>query len=139
MASSSRLALVCSVLFVSASAWALGVPPDEENSLILHSTLGSLGVSRAIPDVRPGEIFGITGDCVSRTKAAEDVRVVFALDDARGGYKAVLATDQRKDNNVLQVRVPDLAGVANQRVEVQLFVVGRDTPVMCNAGTIHIG
>lgn len=136
----SRFALVCTVLLSSASTWALGVPLEEENGLLLHSTLGGVASApSSVPAVKPGDVFGITGECISRAKAADDVRVVFALDDARGGYKAVLATEQEQDDGVLQVRVPDLPGVTDRNAEVQVFVVGRGAPVVCNAGTIHIG
>jgi hypothetical protein len=89
--------------------------------------------------VKPGERFGITGDCVMHAGAAENVRVVFSLADAQGGYRSILATDQAEDGGMLQVRAPDMPEIANRTVQVQVFVIGRDAPVICHAGQIHIG
>ena len=83
----------------------------------------------------------ITGDCVLHAGAADDVRVVFSLANAEGGYTNhdYRTTDQAQDGSVLQVRAPDTPEVANRTVQVQLFLIGHDAPMICHAGTIHIG
>ena len=136
----SRLAIFCALLVSSSPALAVMTALVAEGSVVLHSTLGGVtGMSQPVPAVKPGETFGITGDCIMHAGAAEDIRVVFSLANAEGGYKSILATEQAQDGGVLQVRAPDMPEVANHTVQVQLFVVGRDAPMICHAGTIHIG
>ena len=55
------------------------------------------GIAAPMADVKPGETFTITGECVTRVHSAENLRVVLTLadtDTAMPGYRSVLATEQ---------------------------------------------
>jgi len=143
-----RTALIC--VFVTActgTAFAVNPPAENAAGLVLHSTLSSVtgensGIAAPIADVKPGETFTITGECITRVHSAENLRVVLTIadtDTAMPGYRSVLATDQEIRGNTLQVRVPDLPEAANRIFQVKVFRLGEDSPVICNAGAIRIG
>src|SRR5262249_43736175 len=131
---------------VSASAtYAVNLPAEDASGIVLHSTLGSItgensGISMPAGDVQPGETFMITGECVSRGEAADNLRVVRPLADnsAGAGYRSLVATDQQIQSDGLSVRVPDLPEAANQVFSVKVFRLGQDAPEICNAGSIRI-
>src|SRR5258707_13508751 len=112
-----RTALIC--VFVTAgagSAFAVNPPAENAAGLVLHSTLGSVtgensGIAAPIADVRPGETFTITGDCVARVNSADNLRVVLTITDtgdAMPGYRSLIATDQEMAAGGLHGPVPDL-------------------------------
>src|SRR5258707_4599974 len=125
-----RTALIC--VFVTAyagSAFAVKPPAENAAGLVLHSTLSSVtgensGIAAPIADVKPGETFTITGECITRVHSAENIRVVLTIadtDTAMPGYRSVLATDQEIRPRGLFVLVADLPRAANQGVQVKGF------------------
>jgi hypothetical protein len=143
-----RTALICALVTACAGT-ALAVNPPAENAagLVLHSTLSSVtgvnsGIAAPIADVKPGETFTITGECITRVHSAESLRVVLTLadtDTAMPGYRSVLATDQEIRAGGLYVRVPDMPEAANRVFLVKVFRLGQEAPEICDAGTIRIG
>lgn len=143
-----RTALTCAILMGCASAACAVTPPAENASApVLHSTLGSVtgensGISAPVADVKPGETFTITGDCVARVNSADKLRVVLTFagtETQTPGYRSLIATDQEIGAAGLSVRVPDLPEAANRVFSVKVFRLGHETPEICNAGSIHIG
>lgn len=143
-----RIALTCAfVAACASSASAVNPPAENASELVLHSTLSSVtgensGITAPIADVKPGETFIITGDCVMRVQSADNLRVVLTLtesDAARPGYRSVLATDQEIRSEGLSVRVPDLPETENRIFQVKVFHLGHDVPEICDAGAIRIG
>jgi hypothetical protein len=137
----------CLALVLCASA-AYAVNPPAENALglILHSTVGSItgpnsGIDAPIADVKPGETFTITGDCIGPVNSADNLRVVLTLSDGEGmpGYRSLVATDQEIGAGGLNVRVPDLPDAANRVFSVRVFRLGQEEPEICDAGAIRIG
>src|SRR3954470_9171404 len=127
------------------ASYAVNLPAEDASGVVLHSTLGSVtgensGISPPAGDVQAGETFMITGECVSRVQSADNLRVVltFADKDADAGYRSVVATDQEIQSEGLSVRVPDLPDAANRVFSVRVFHLGKDTPEICNAGSIRI-
>jgi hypothetical protein len=114
---------------------------------VLHSTLESVtgensGIAAPVADVKAGETFTIIGECVTRVQSAENLRVVLTLADSdtgKPGYRSVLATEQEIGAGGLHVRVPDMTEAANRVFQVKVFRLGRETPEVCDAGTIRIG
>ena len=138
--------VLVAVVAMSGSAFALN--PQENDGLVLHSTLGAVAEEKsaaaaAATDVKPGETLSIVGDCVMPLRSAENLRVVLTLTDAHAsiepGFRSVLATDQVLDGNTLQVRVPDLPEAANRTFQVKVFRLGEQAPEVCDAGEIRIG
>jgi len=137
---------LAAAIAVSASAtYAVNLPAEDASGVVLHSTLGSItgensGISAPVGEVQAGETFMITGECVSRVQSAENLRVVltFADDSAGAGYRSMVATDQQIQSDGLSVRVPDLPDADNQVSSVKVFRLGKDTPEICNAGSIRI-
>jgi len=142
-----RIALTSAAMIVSANAaHAVNPPAEDASGIVLHSTLSSLtgersGIVAPVADVKPGETFTITGECVARVKSADKLRVVLTLADtfARPGYHALLATDQEIQPDGLEVRVPDVPDEASRVFLVQVFRLGQDMPQICDAGSIRIG
>ncbi len=143
-----RTALIC--VFVTAcagSAFAVKPPAENAAGLVLHSTLSSVtgensGIAAPVADVKPGDTFTITGECVTRVHSADNLRVVLTIadtDSALPGYRSVLATDQEIRAGGLHVRVPDLPEAANRVFQVKVFHLGQEAPEICDAGTIRIG
>jgi hypothetical protein len=136
-------------VFVTAcagTAFAVNPPAENAAGLVLHSTLSSVtgensGIATPIADVKPGETFTITGECVTRVHSAESLRVVLTIadTDVAPGYRSVLATDQEIRPGGLFVRVPDMPEAANRIFQVKVFRLGHETPEICDAGSIRIG
>ena len=143
-----RTALIC-VLVTACTGTAFAVNPPAESAigLVLHSTLESVtgensGIAAPVADVKAGETFTIIGECVTRVQSAENLRVVLTLADSdtgKPGYRSVLATEQEIGAGGLHVRVPDMPEAANRVFLVKVFRLGRETPEICDAGTIRIG
>src|ERR1041385_7804149 len=100
---STKTASSCIALILCAStAYAVNPPAEDASGLILHSTVSSVsGVNSGIDDpvvadVKPGETFTITGDCIARVKSADNLRVVLTISDGETmpGYRSLIATDQ---------------------------------------------
>jgi hypothetical protein len=93
-----------------------------------------------LPTLAPGDEFGVNCGCLGPHDA--DVRVVLRLAADPGeqptGYKKLLATDQTVDRDGLHVRVPDVPGLANHTVDVQVYVVDGTSTKACNAGRVRI-
>jgi len=142
-----RTALTCAFMICASAAYAVNPPAENASGLIPHSTLGSVtgensGITAPIADVKPGETFTITGECVRRVHSADNLRVVLTFADsadAMPGYRSVLATDQEIGGGGLQVRVPDLPETANRIFMVKVFRLGQEAPEICDAGSIRIG
>ena len=141
------LKIVClaGAMVASASAtYAVNLPAEDASGIVLHSTLGSItgdsGITAPTGEVQAGETFMITGECVSRVQSAENLRVVLTFADtgAAAGYRSMVATDQQIQSDGLSVRVPDLPEADNQVFSVKVFRLGKDTPEICNAGSIRI-
>lgn len=148
----SKIALTASLLMGlglmgAGTAFAVNLPSENTNELVLHSTLRSMtgensGLAAPIGEVQPGETFTITGECVARVKSAENLRVVLTFSDSQAtqtGYRSLIATDQQINAGGLSVRVPDLPEATNRIFSVKVFHLGHDTPEVCDAGSIHIG
>src|SRR5260370_13539685 len=96
-----RTGLIC-VFVMACAGTASAVNPPAENAVgrVLHSTLSSVtgensGIAPPAADVKPGETFTITGECITKVHSAESLRVVLTLADtdaAMPGYRSVLAT-----------------------------------------------
>jgi len=129
------------------TAYAVNLPSENDNELVLRSTLRSLtgensGLAAPIGKVQPGETFVITGECVARVKSADSLRVVLTFADSQAseaGYRSLIATDQQMNPGGLSVRVPDLPEAANRIFSVKVFHLGQNAPEICDAGSIHIG
>jgi hypothetical protein len=143
-----RTGLICVFMTACAgAAFAVNPPAESASGLVLHSTLESVtgensGIASPVADVKAGETFTITGECVTRVHSAENLRVVLTLadaDTAKPGYRSVLATEQEIGAGGLHVRVPDMPEAANRVFLVKVFHLGRETPEVCDAGTIRIG
>jgi hypothetical protein len=145
---STNTASVCIALILCAgAAYAVNPPAEDASELILHSTVSSVsGINSGvddpvIADVKPGDTFTITGDCIGRVKSADNLRVVLTISDGETmpGYRSLIATDQMIGDGGLQVRVPDLPDAANRVFSVKVFRLGQDAPEACDAGAIRIG
>jgi hypothetical protein len=143
-----RAALSVAVMLTGAhAAFAVNPPAENASGLVLHSTLSSVtgensGITAPVAEVKPGETFTITGECVTRANSAENLRVVLTFADtnaAMPGYRSLVATDQEIHEGGLSVRVPDLPEAANRVFSVKVFRLGQETPVICDAGSIRIG
>ena len=143
-----RLTLTCAFLIAGASAaYAVNPPAENAGALVLHSTLGSVtgensGIAAPIAEVKPGETFTITGDCVAQANSARRLRVVLTFADQvedTPGYRSLIATDQEIAAGGLSVRVPDLPEAANRVFSVKVFRLSRGMPRICDAGSIRIG
>src|SRR5258708_28692659 len=99
-----RTALIC--VFVTActgSAFAVNPPAENAAGLVLHSTLSSVtgensGIAAPIADVKPGDTFTITGECITRVHSAETLRVWLTSADpvtALPAYASFLPPDQQ--------------------------------------------
>jgi hypothetical protein len=146
---------VCRTGFVSIAlllgtggAFAVNPPAPAADNPVLHSTLSEVTGRDAAEDdditnVLPGQMLTITGECVARAVAPEDLQVVLTLTDALGvsapGYRSVVATDQEMGSSGLQVRVPNMPNTANHVFQVRVFEVGGDSQRVCDAGAIRIG
>src|SRR5258705_3545388 len=117
-----RTALICALVTACAgTAFAVNPPAENAVGLVLHSTLSSVtgensGIAAPVADVKPGETFTITGECVTTVRSADNLRVVLTLADsdaAKPGYRSVLATDQEIRAGGLFVPVPDMPQAAN--------------------------
>ena len=144
----SNFACGCAALLLWATAaYAVNPPPDNASGLVLHSTLGSVtgehsGITAPVAEVKPGETFIITGDCVARVHSADNLRVVLTIadtGDAMPGYRSLVATDQEIGAGGLHVRVPDLPDAANRTFSVKVFRLSQQAPEICDAGAIRIG
>jgi hypothetical protein len=132
---------------VIGTAYAVNLPSENSNELVLHSTLRSVtgensGLAAPIGEVQPGATFTITGECVARVKSADNLRVVLTFADSEAiqpGYRSLVATDQQINSGGLSVRVPDLPEAANRIFSVKVFHLGQDAPEICDAGSIRIG
>src|SRR5215475_6283599 len=90
----------CLALILCASAaYAVNPPAENASGLILHSTVGSItgtnsGIEEPVADVKPGETFAITGDCIGRVNSADNLRVVLTISDGdtMPGYRSLVAT-----------------------------------------------
>jgi hypothetical protein len=143
------LKIAMSAVFVMGCGSAYAVNPAAENAsgIVLHSTLSSItgensGIAMPAGEVKPGETFVITGECVARVNSADNLRVVLTFADAAvatPGYHALVATEQEIGTGGLSVRVPDLPEAANRIFSVKVFRLGEEMPQVCNAGNIHIG
>src|SRR5258706_1260203 len=143
-----RTAMI-SALLMACTGTAFAVNPPAENAigLVLHSTLSSVtgensGIAAPAADVKPGETFTITGECITKVHSAESLRVVLTLADtdaAMPGYRSVLATDQEIRAGGLFVRVPDMPEAANRVFQVKVFRLGQEAPEICDAGSIRTG
>jgi hypothetical protein len=135
------------VILCASAAYAVNPPAENASGLILHSTVSSVtGINSGIDDpvvadVKPGETFTITGDCIARVKSADNLRVVLTISDGETmpGYRALVATEQEIGAGGLQVRVPDLPDAANRVFSVRIFRLGQEMPEICDAGAIRIG
>jgi hypothetical protein len=143
-----RTALPCAVVMACASAaYAVNPSAESASALVLHSTLDSVtgeisGIAAPIAEVKPGQTFTITGDCVARVNSADNLRVVLTFADTANdtpGYRSMIATDQEIGAGGLSVRVPDLPEATNRVFSVKVFHLGHEAPEICNAGTIRIG
>jgi hypothetical protein len=143
-----RTTLICAfVTAFTGTAFAVNPPAENAIGLVLHSTLSSVtgensGIAAPVADVKPGETFTITGECVTTVRSADSLRVVLTLADSdavKPGYRSVLATDQEIRAGGLYVRVPDMPEAANRIFMVKVFRLGQEVPQICDAGTIRIG
>lgn len=147
MAKTSTAWSCFALLLCASAAYAVNPPPEDASGLILHSTVSSVtGINSGIDDpvvadVKPGETFTITGDCIARVKSADNLRVVLTISDGESmpGYRSLIATDQMIKDEGLQVRVPDLPDAANRVFSVKVFRLGQEAPEACDAGAIRIG
>jgi hypothetical protein len=141
--------IVCGAIAVAAStAFAVSPPATTDAELVLHSRLGDFtgrnaGAAGAAADIKPGETFSITGDCVADVVSADQLRVVLTFAGgtkaAEPGFRSVLAIDQTIRDRSLQVRVPNMPETANRVFQVQVFTLGQAAPEVCEAGAIRIG
>src|SRR5450432_778662 len=74
-------------LMGAGAAYAVNLPSEDANELVLHSTLRSVtgensGLAAPIGEVQPGQTFVITGECVARVKSADNLRVVLTFADS---------------------------------------------------------
>jgi hypothetical protein len=134
-------------ILCASAAYAVNPPAENASGLILHSTVSSVsGINSGIDDpvvadVKPGETFTITGDCIARVKSADNLRVVLTISDGETmpGYRSLIATEQEIGAGGLQVRVPDLPDATNRVFSVRVFRLGQEVPEICDAGAIRIG
>ena len=143
-----RTAMICTLLMAcTGTAFAVNPPAENAAGLVLHSTLSSVtgensGIAVPAADVKPGETFSITGECITKVHSAENLRVVLTIADSNAampGYRSVLATDQEIRAGGLYVRVPDLPEAVNRVFQVKVFRLGQEIPEICDAGSIRIG
>jgi hypothetical protein len=139
------LALTCAALAAGA-AFAVNPSAMDRSGVVLHSTLRDVaGNAAAIPtpaDIRPGDVFAITGDCVAKVNSADQLRVVLTFADAvkaETGFRSVVPTDQTISDNALHVRAPNFPETVNRVFDVEVFTLGQITPEVCEAGAIRIG
>lgn len=138
-------AALCAALIVAASAANANTSVEPQNGVVLHTTEGAIAAesTTTAADVKPGDTFTITGDCIARDASADSLRVVLTLADqasgAAPGFRSAIATDQAIRGSNLEVRVPDLPQAANRIFDVRVFRLGSEEPLVCDAGSLRIG
>jgi hypothetical protein len=73
--------------------------------------------------------------------SAGDLRVVLSVDASGAkklGYQGVLATDQTRTDGKLQIVVPDAPNLANQTVDLKVFLMNGDSAKTCDAGRVRV-
>ena len=96
-----RTALICVFMTACAgTAFAVNPPAGSAVGLVLHSTLESVtgdnsGIAAPVANVKAGETFTITGECVTRVQSAESLRVVLTLADTDSAFASLFGETGR--------------------------------------------
>ena len=139
------IAALCAALMVAGTAANANTGAETADGVVLHTTKGAIAAENTATaaDVKPGDTFTITGDCIAPVHSADSLRVVLTLADqasgAQPGYRSAIATDQEMRGSNLEVRVPDLPESANRVFDVRVFRLGSEIPLVCEAGSLRIG
>jgi hypothetical protein len=121
-------------LLLSAMAIAAASPAFAETSL---------PSPEVVPTLAPGDEVSIACDAIDNRAADSDVRVVLtisALPDAAKapGIKHVMATQEELSKNSVSVRIPDLAPLDDQTVNLSVYVVDQKGSQSCDGGHVKI-
>lgn len=100
-------------------------------------------VSESVPTLAPGDQISIACDAIDNRSADSDVRVVLtisALPDSlkKPGVKHVMATDEQLSRNSVSVRVPSVAPLDDQTVNLNVYVVDHQGSKSCDGGHVKI-
>jgi hypothetical protein len=129
---------VFSTLVFGAAA-TMGTSPAFAGSAIAAAT----PAKESVPTLAPGDQISIACDAIDNRSSDSDVRVVLtisALPDAlrKPGVTHVMATDEQLSKNSVSVRVPDVAPLDDQTVNLSVYVVDRQGAKSCNGGHLKI-
>ncbi len=96
----------------------------------------------AVPTVLPGDDIAIACDALSKSDANSDVRVVLTISalpgEAKPGIKRVMATSEQVVKGAVRVRVPTVAELDDQTVNLNVYVVDEKGSRSCDAGHVKI-
>lgn len=100
-------------------------------------------VHESVPTLAPGDQISIACDAIDNRSADSDVRVVLTIsalpDDLRKpGVKHVMATDEQLSRNSVSVRVPSVAPLDDQTVNLNVYVVDQQGSKSCDGGHVKI-
>ncbi|MGA9797156.1 MAG: hypothetical protein WBQ17_16650 [Rhizomicrobium sp.] len=98
---------------------------------------------QSVPTLAPGDQISIACDAIDHRSADSDVRVVLtisALPDSlrKLGVTHVMATDEQLSKNSVSVRVPSVAPLDDQTVNLNVYVVDRRGAKSCDGGHLKI-
>jgi len=135
------VASVAIVGVASSAAAASGTPNEQILRTSKITTYAPLNENGGIvPNVTRGQPLAIA--CAEVRQPRADVRVIMQVTNTAGetptGYDAVLATDQKIGRGMVQVRVPDVPGIAQHTVNIKVFVMDRQGTHSCDAGRVRI-
>lgn len=103
----------------------------------------SLPAPEVVPTLAPGDEVSISCNAIDNRAADSDVRVVLTIsalpDSAKvPGVKHVMATQEQLSKNSVSVRIPDLAPLDDQTVNLSVYVVDQQGSKSCDGGHVKI-
>lgn len=130
--------LLAGATMFSTPALAQTPVPSVKSSQIASPGTGA----EVVPDVAPGDEIAIACAPIEQRGATSDVRVVLTIsampDEIPPGYKKVLATDEQLSKYGVRVRVPDIPDLPNHTVNLNVYVVDRDSNRSCDGGHLKV-
>jgi hypothetical protein len=135
-----RVALVGVLAVSTAGLPAYACPAASRVQTIRSYVPSDAAGGETIKKVNRGDRLAVACDGIDFSSAG-DLRVVLSV-DATGakklGYQGVLATDQTRTDGKLQIVVPDAPNLANQTVDLKVFLMNGDSAKTCDAGRVRV-
>jgi hypothetical protein len=103
----------------------------------------SITAPEIVPTLAPGDEVSIACAAIDNRGTDSDVRVVLTIsalpDSAKlPGVKHVMATQEQLSKNSVSVRIPDMAPLNDQTVNLSVYVVDQQGSKSCDGGHVKI-